>query len=172
MIISLFIGNPSFVNEATIGEIGIPNERTDYLRFSIGWSKAHPVITSLLYYFRLYYVYYITFYFVITYYINYRCATGEAWQEIMLSCLSESPCDDRAHAAEPNSCGAQLGYAYFTSFIFLCSFLVCIIREELIFAISLMRNSLNSNSTYYFIFKNLSMIGHIIEIQKSYCANI
>ena len=112
-------------------------------------------------------VYYITLYFVITYYINYRCATGEAWQEIMLSCLSESPCDDRAHAAEPNSCGAQLGYAYFTSFIFLCSFLVCIVQEEdfhwnLNFAISLMGNSLNLNSTYYFIFRNLSMIAYIV----------
>ena len=95
-------------------------------------------------------VYYITLYFVITYYINYRCATGEAWQEIMLSCLSESPCDDRAHAAEPNSCGAQLGYAYFTSFIFLCSFLVCIIREE--------------NFHWNLNFK---MIAYIIEIQKS-----
>ncbi|XP_067950470.1 voltage-dependent calcium channel type A subunit alpha-1-like [Watersipora subatra] len=53
----------------------------------------------------------------------FRCATGEAWQEIMLSCLAEAPCASQADA-EPNSCGSSIGYVYFTSFIFLCSFLM------------------------------------------------
>ena len=40
------------------------------------------------------------------------------------------------------------------------------------FAISLMVNSLNSNSAYDTIFINLSMIAYMIEIQKSKFANI
>ena len=39
-------------------------------------------------------------------------------------------------------------------------------------AISLMAYSLNINSAYYFIFRNLSMIAYIIEVQKSKFANI
>ena len=35
-----------------------------------------------------------------------------------------------------------------------------------------MSNSLNLNSAYYYIFKNLLMIAFIIEIQKSKFANI
>ena len=40
------------------------------------------------------------------------------------------------------------------------------------FAISLMANSLNSNSVYYYILRNLIMIASIFEIQKSKFANI
>ena len=36
-----------------------------------------------------------------------------------------------------------------------------------LFPISLMANLLNLNSVYYYIFRNLSMIVYIIEIQKS-----
>ena len=36
---------------------------------------------------------------------------------------------------------------------------------NLIFSISLMAISLNSNSVYYYSFRNLSMIAYIIEIQ-------
>lgn len=50
-----------------------------------------------------------------------RSATGEAWHEIMLSCLSQQACDEHANAAE---CGSDFAYFYFVSFIFLCSFLV------------------------------------------------
>ena len=39
-------------------------------------------------------------------------------------------------------------------------------------AISLMANSLNLNYVYCFIFRNLSMIAYLIEIQKSKFANI
>ncbi|XP_054582795.1 voltage-dependent N-type calcium channel subunit alpha-1B isoform X2 [Eptesicus fuscus] len=51
----------------------------------------------------------------------FRSATGEAWHEIMLSCLSNQECDKQAHASE---CGSDFAYFYFVSFIFLCSFLM------------------------------------------------
>ncbi|XP_042894573.2 voltage-dependent calcium channel type A subunit alpha-1 [Parasteatoda tepidariorum] len=51
----------------------------------------------------------------------FRCATGESWQEIMLSCIKGSDCDPRAEKSE---CGSNLAYAYFVSFIFFCSFLM------------------------------------------------
>ncbi|XP_073746668.1 voltage-dependent N-type calcium channel subunit alpha-1B-like [Callorhinus ursinus] len=50
----------------------------------------------------------------------FRSATGEAWHEIMLSCLSNQACDEHANASE---CGSDFAYFYFVSFIFLCSFL-------------------------------------------------
>ena len=48
---------------------------------------------------------------------------------------------------------------------------ICTLQEEsfhwnLNFAISLTANLLNLNSSYYFIFLNLSMIAYITEIQK------
>ncbi|XP_049752392.1 voltage-dependent N-type calcium channel subunit alpha-1B [Elephas maximus indicus] len=51
----------------------------------------------------------------------FRSATGEAWHEIMLSCLSNRACDEHANASE---CGSDFAYFYFVSFIFLCSFLM------------------------------------------------
>ncbi|XP_053523820.1 voltage-dependent N-type calcium channel subunit alpha-1B [Artibeus jamaicensis] len=51
----------------------------------------------------------------------FRSATGEAWHEIMLSCLSNQACDEHANATE---CGSDFAYFYFVSFIFLCSFLM------------------------------------------------
>ncbi|XP_037707101.1 voltage-dependent N-type calcium channel subunit alpha-1B [Choloepus didactylus] len=51
----------------------------------------------------------------------FRSATGEAWHEIMLSCLSNQACDELANASE---CGSDFAYFYFVSFIFLCSFLM------------------------------------------------
>lgn len=59
-----------------------------------------------------------------------RCATGEAWQEVMLACLANSPCAEQSDTQGDN-CGTNFGYAYFTSFIFLCSFLVRILRTSL-----------------------------------------
>lgn len=52
-----------------------------------------------------------------------RSATGEGWHEIMLSCLSERPCDPRSGNTK-SECGSDFAYFYFVSFIFLCSFLV------------------------------------------------
>ncbi|XP_038637781.1 calcium channel, voltage-dependent, N type, alpha 1B subunit, a isoform X4 [Scyliorhinus canicula] len=53
----------------------------------------------------------------------FRSATGEAWHEIMLACLSRSPCDPHS-GIERNGCGNDFAYFYFVSFIFLCSFLM------------------------------------------------
>ncbi|VDK78351.1 unnamed protein product [Litomosoides sigmodontis] len=56
------------------------------------------------------------------------CSTGEAWQDIMMACTAGKYC------AKPNSfeinfakgptCGTQMSYAYFTTFVFLSSFLM------------------------------------------------
>lgn len=54
-----------------------------------------------------------------------RSATGEAWQEIMLSCLSNRPCD-KLSGTVGKECGSNFAYFYFVSFIFLCSFLVSV----------------------------------------------
>ncbi|XP_034451583.1 calcium channel, voltage-dependent, N type, alpha 1B subunit, a isoform X6 [Hippoglossus hippoglossus] len=53
----------------------------------------------------------------------FRSATGEAWQEIMLSCLSQRACDERS-GNQGKECGSDFAYFYFVSFIFLCSFLM------------------------------------------------
>ncbi|KAL5275646.1 cac family protein [Megaselia abdita] len=53
----------------------------------------------------------------------FRCATGEAWPNIMLACLKGRPCDSRAEKGD-ETCGSTLAYAYFVSFIFFCSFLM------------------------------------------------
>ncbi|XP_052356644.1 voltage-dependent P/Q-type calcium channel subunit alpha-1A-like isoform X3 [Oncorhynchus keta] len=53
----------------------------------------------------------------------FRSATGEAWHDIMLSCLGGKLCDPLAGNTEPE-CGSQFAYLYFVSFIFFCSFLM------------------------------------------------
>uniref|UniRef100_A0A803W3J9 Voltage-dependent N-type calcium channel subunit alpha n=1 Tax=Ficedula albicollis TaxID=59894 RepID=A0A803W3J9_FICAL len=53
----------------------------------------------------------------------FRSATGEAWHEIMLSCLSNRACDPLSGLTK-KECGSDFAYFYFVSFIFLCSFLV------------------------------------------------
>ncbi|XP_028274065.1 voltage-dependent N-type calcium channel subunit alpha-1B isoform X1 [Parambassis ranga] len=53
----------------------------------------------------------------------FRSATGEAWHEIMLGCLSNRPCEDLSGISE-KECGSDFAYFYFVSFIFLCSFLM------------------------------------------------
>ncbi|XP_037935060.1 voltage-dependent calcium channel type A subunit alpha-1 isoform X6 [Teleopsis dalmanni] len=53
----------------------------------------------------------------------FRCATGEAWPNIMLACLKGKPCDEEAEKGN-ETCGSTLAYAYFVSFIFFCSFLM------------------------------------------------
>ena len=58
----------------------------------------------------------------------FRSATGEAWQDVMLSCIyKEQTLCDRNAKPEPNpkeSCGNDFAYVYFISFYMLCSFLV------------------------------------------------
>ncbi|XP_053508807.1 voltage-dependent P/Q-type calcium channel subunit alpha-1A [Ictalurus furcatus] len=53
----------------------------------------------------------------------FRSATGEAWHDIMLSCLGGKVCDPLSGNSEPE-CGSEFAYLYFVSFIFLCSFLM------------------------------------------------
>jgi len=59
--------------------------------------------------------------------ILFRSATGEAWQEIMLSCI-KSPdvkCDDNSDdAGAPGGCGSNFAYVYFITFFIICAFLV------------------------------------------------
>ncbi|KAI4902644.1 hypothetical protein NFI96_028704 [Prochilodus magdalenae] len=54
----------------------------------------------------------------------FRSATGEAWHDIMLSCLSEKHCDPLSGLGKEKDCGSDFAYFYFVSFIFLCSFLM------------------------------------------------
>lgn len=55
----------------------------------------------------------------------FRCATGEAWQEIMLACSPNRPCEkgsEVGHSSE--DCGSHFAIIYFVSFYMLCAFLV------------------------------------------------
>uniref|UniRef100_A0AAQ4P1V3 Voltage-dependent L-type calcium channel subunit alpha n=1 Tax=Gasterosteus aculeatus aculeatus TaxID=481459 RepID=A0AAQ4P1V3_GASAC len=59
----------------------------------------------------------------------FRCATGEAWQEIMLACSLDRPCE-KGSTNENNmtrtdeDCGSQFAIIYFVSFYMLCAFLI------------------------------------------------
>ena len=60
-----------------------------------------------------------------------RCATGEAWPDIMLACTGGQRCDPRAHRyngttiLDPEkTCGSPIAYVYFVSFIFFCTFIM------------------------------------------------
>ena len=66
----------------------------------------------------------------------FRCATGEAWPDIMMSAVDGRPCDPDAHKwnytkygelymTDPEKkCGSPVTYIYFITFIFLCSFIM------------------------------------------------
>ncbi|XP_060135982.1 voltage-dependent L-type calcium channel subunit alpha-1C isoform X15 [Zootoca vivipara] len=59
----------------------------------------------------------------------FRCATGEAWQEIMLACLPDKKCDPESletnNSTEgEHSCGSSFAIFYFISFYMLCAFLI------------------------------------------------
>ncbi|KAL4709794.1 hypothetical protein ACJJTC_001248 [Scirpophaga incertulas] len=57
----------------------------------------------------------------------FRCATGEAWPNIMLACLKPAKCaktPEQPSKQVNEICGSTLAYAYFVSFIFFCSFLM------------------------------------------------
>ncbi|XP_040891449.1 calcium channel, voltage-dependent, P/Q type, alpha 1A subunit, b isoform X2 [Toxotes jaculatrix] len=61
--------------------------------------------------------------FIMALMLLFRSATGEAWHEIMLSCLSGKKCDPES-GNTGKECGSTFAYTYFVSFIFLCSFLM------------------------------------------------
>ncbi|XP_072571307.1 voltage-dependent L-type calcium channel subunit alpha-1D-like isoform X2 [Paramormyrops kingsleyae] len=56
----------------------------------------------------------------------FRCATGEAWQEIMLAALPGKLCDPESdyEPGEEYTCGSNLAIVYFISFFMLCAFLI------------------------------------------------
>ncbi|KAM9475444.1 voltage-dependent R-type calcium channel subunit alpha-1E [Clarias gariepinus] len=58
----------------------------------------------------------------------FRSATGESWQEIMLSCLGGQDCETDPSltlTSDPDGgCGTDFAYFYFVSFIFFSSFLM------------------------------------------------
>ncbi|MGH0126020.1 UNVERIFIED_CONTAM: hypothetical protein FKN15_033141 [Acipenser sinensis] len=57
----------------------------------------------------------------------FRCATGEAWQEIMLACKPPRPCEsgsEPGHSSEEENCGSHFAIFYFVSFYMLCAFLI------------------------------------------------
>jgi len=59
--------------------------------------------------------------------VLFRSATGEAWQEIMLSCIpSETAiCSDNSDDKDkPGGCGSYVAYPFFISFFIICAFLV------------------------------------------------
>uniref|UniRef100_A0A3B4VBX4 Calcium channel, voltage-dependent, L type, alpha 1F subunit n=1 Tax=Seriola dumerili TaxID=41447 RepID=A0A3B4VBX4_SERDU len=54
------------------------------------------------------------------------CATGEAWQEIMLASLPGKRCDPESdyEPGEEFTCGSNFAIVYFISFFMLCAFLI------------------------------------------------
>uniref|UniRef100_A0A8C5BL68 Voltage-dependent L-type calcium channel subunit alpha n=1 Tax=Gadus morhua TaxID=8049 RepID=A0A8C5BL68_GADMO len=56
----------------------------------------------------------------------FRCATGEAWQEIMLACMPGKLCDPESdyNPGEEMTCGSGFAVIYFISFYMLCAFLI------------------------------------------------
>uniref|UniRef100_A0AAQ4PKN1 Voltage-dependent calcium channel alpha-1 subunit IQ domain-containing protein n=1 Tax=Gasterosteus aculeatus aculeatus TaxID=481459 RepID=A0AAQ4PKN1_GASAC len=61
----------------------------------------------------------------------FRSATGESWQEIMLSCLAGRECEPDSSISplttspdHEGGCGTDFAYCYFVSFIFFSSFLM------------------------------------------------
>ncbi|KAF7651276.1 hypothetical protein LDENG_00113200 [Lucifuga dentata] len=61
----------------------------------------------------------------------FRSATGESWQEIMLSCLGGQKCETDTSLSpalltsdQEGGCGSDFAYFYFVSFIFFSSFLM------------------------------------------------
>lgn len=62
----------------------------------------------------------------------HRCATGEAWQEIMLACMPGKLCDPESDYSpgEEMTCGSGFAIVYFITFYMLCAFLVYTITRR------------------------------------------
>ncbi|XP_031735303.1 voltage-dependent L-type calcium channel subunit alpha-1S-like [Anarrhichthys ocellatus] len=56
----------------------------------------------------------------------FRCATGEAWHEVMLACMYGKKCDPKSDylPGEEFTCGSNFAIIYFMSFYMLCAFLI------------------------------------------------
>ena len=64
--------------------------------------------------------------------VLFRSATGESWQEIMISIQTTKACDpasrpprqEREGNIDSEDCSSWVAIPYFVSFVFLCSFLI------------------------------------------------
>ena len=64
--------------------------------------------------------------------VLFRSATGESWQDIMISVQTQTKCDpesrppkaERAPGDKEENCSSLIAVPYFVSFVILCSFLV------------------------------------------------
>ncbi|XP_069345483.1 voltage-dependent L-type calcium channel subunit alpha-1C isoform X6 [Eulemur rufifrons] len=58
----------------------------------------------------------------------FRCATGEAWQDIMLACMPGKKCAPESESSNSTEgeapCGSSFAVFYFISFYMLCAFLI------------------------------------------------
>ncbi|KAK3536780.1 hypothetical protein QTP86_025090, partial [Hemibagrus guttatus] len=56
----------------------------------------------------------------------FRCATGEAWQDIMLACMPGKLCDPESdyNPGEEMTCGSSFAIIYFITFYMLCAFVI------------------------------------------------
>ncbi|KAM4562813.1 dihydropyridine-sensitive L-type skeletal muscle calcium channel subunit alpha-1-like isoform 2-T2 [Odontesthes bonariensis] len=56
----------------------------------------------------------------------FRCATGEAWQEVMMASMYGKKCDPKSDflPGEEYTCGSNFAVFYFLSFYCLCAFLI------------------------------------------------
>uniref|UniRef100_A0A3B4WTP5 Voltage-dependent L-type calcium channel subunit alpha n=1 Tax=Seriola lalandi dorsalis TaxID=1841481 RepID=A0A3B4WTP5_SERLL len=56
----------------------------------------------------------------------FRCATGEAWQEVMMASMYGKKCDPKSDflPGEEHTCGSNFAVFYFLSFYCLCAFLI------------------------------------------------
>ncbi|KAM8913693.1 dihydropyridine-sensitive L-type skeletal muscle calcium channel subunit alpha-1-like isoform 4-T4 [Spinachia spinachia] len=58
--------------------------------------------------------------------VLFRCATGEAWHEVMLASMYGKICDPKSDfmPGEESTCGSNFAIIYFMSFYMLCAFLI------------------------------------------------
>ena len=73
-----------------------------------------------------------------------RCATGEAWHEVMLACMYGKKCDAKSDylPGEEYTCGSNFAIIYFMSFYMLCAFLV---KPPIIVFIIIRKKAYNSD---------------------------
>jgi len=59
--------------------------------------------------------------------VLFRCCTGEVWQDIMMGCIKspDTRCDPMSDERDnPDGCGSNIAYVYFTTFFVMTSFLI------------------------------------------------
>jgi len=90
--------------------------------------------------------------------MTHRCCTGEAWQLIMLACLGDQDCEEGSLL--PNGeCGSNFAYIYFTSFVFLSSFLVSSIYSIIYYIVYSVIDYIVYSIIYYIVY---SIVYYII----------